>query len=306
MLFFMNLGWKRWLGVHFNDRLAMLPLRERLSGERFKPRRRRPGIFDAGVVAEIPRGLGVVERRNFRDWFVNFDCGHDRSFCRRRGRWADLFRRGSRCRFLAELGERFSRKEHGDVTLGRACFAGLLFVRARRSVLRWRQLAAEAPVASASTATTSGTAPAETSAAAPATASKIAAGATAVFKSWAVVRNIVVRRRSRRRGLRGNRRRSRAFGNRLFRRRSGNALRFDVDRFERGSRAAFRREHGAALILHLLNFFLDRRDDGIELLKPLEEIRNVQEGVAIEADVHKGRLHAGKHASHTPFVDASD
>jgi hypothetical protein len=70
--------------------------------------------------------------------------------------------------------------------------------------------------------------------------------------------------------------------------------------------SACRRVHLSALILHLLNFFFDRVDDMVEFLEFLQEVGDVEEGVAIEADVHKRRLHAGKHACDTTFVDAAN
>jgi len=36
-----------------------------------------------------------------------------------------------------------------------------------------------------------------------------------------------------------------------------------------------------------------------------EKIGDVKEGIAFEADVDKGGLHAGKHARHTTFVDGT-
>ena len=35
-------------------------------------------------------------------------------------------------------------------------------------------------------------------------------------------------------------------------------------------------------------------------------VGDVQEPVALEADVDEGRLHAGQHLRHTPFVDVAD
>jgi hypothetical protein len=47
-------------------------------------------------------------------------------------------------------------------------------------------------------------------------------------------------------------------------------------------------------------------DDVIELFDFFQEVSDVQEGVAIEANLYEGRLHAGKHASYFSLVDAAD
>jgi hypothetical protein len=47
-------------------------------------------------------------------------------------------------------------------------------------------------------------------------------------------------------------------------------------------------------------------DHVIEFLYFFQEVGDVQEGVAIEADLYEGRLHAGKHAGNFSFVDAAD
>jgi hypothetical protein len=44
----------------------------------------------------------------------------------------------------------------------------------------------------------------------------------------------------------------------------------------------------------------------IQLFNLLHEVADVQEGIAIEANFHKGGLHAGQHARNFAFVDASD
>lgn len=69
---------------------------------------------------------------------------------------------------------------------------------------------------------------------------------------------------------------------------------------------AGRRVHLSALILHFLDFFFDRVDDMVEFLELLEKVGDVEESVAIEANVHKRRLHAGKHACDSSFVYAAD
>jgi hypothetical protein len=42
----------------------------------------------------------------------------------------------------------------------------------------------------------------------------------------------------------------------------------------------------------------------VELLDTFKEVGDVQEGVAIEPDIDKGRLHAWQHACDTPLVNA--
>ena len=37
----------------------------------------------------------------------------------------------------------------------------------------------------------------------------------------------------------------------------------------------------------------------------LEDVGGVEEGVALEAEVHEGRLHPGQHAGDPPLVDAA-
>jgi len=44
----------------------------------------------------------------------------------------------------------------------------------------------------------------------------------------------------------------------------------------------------------------------VVLFEMFEKIADVQEGVAIEANLYKGRLHAWQHARYFAFVDASD
>ena len=44
---------------------------------------------------------------------------------------------------------------------------------------------------------------------------------------------------------------------------------------------------------------------GLVLLQVFKNVADVQEGVAVEADIHEGRLHAGKHAGYAAFVYAS-
>jgi hypothetical protein len=44
----------------------------------------------------------------------------------------------------------------------------------------------------------------------------------------------------------------------------------------------------------------------IVILEIFENVADVQEGVAVQADIHECRLHAGKNASDSAFVDAAD
>jgi hypothetical protein len=45
---------------------------------------------------------------------------------------------------------------------------------------------------------------------------------------------------------------------------------------------------------------------GVVLFEVFENVTDVQEGIAIETDVHKGGLHAGKDAGDFSFVDAAN
>ena len=86
----------------------------------------------------------------------------------------------------------------------------------------------------------------------------------------------------------------------------GSRRRFHVRGLERRRRRADGK-HLAALVLHLVDLFLGGGGDVlVELLDPFEEIRDVKERVAIEADFHEGRLHAWQHACNAAFVNASD
>jgi hypothetical protein len=65
-------------------------------------------------------------------------------------------------------------------------------------------------------------------------------------------------------------------------------------------------KHLTAFCFHFLSLVFDGSDDVVEFLDFFEEIADVEESVAIEADFDKGRLHAGQHACDFAFVDASD
>jgi hypothetical protein len=67
-----------------------------------------------------------------------------------------------------------------------------------------------------------------------------------------------------------------------------------------------RGKHFATWLFRLLNFVLDRRGYVVVVLKMFQEIADVQEGVAIEANIHKGRLHTGEDSCDAAFVETSD
>ena len=79
-----------------------------------------------------------------------------------------------------------------------------------------------------------------------------------------------------------------------------------MTRWTRGSAFGRRHKEFAALLLHLLDFPFYGCDDVVVIFEIFKEVADVKEGVTIEADVHEGRLHAGKHARHAAFVDASN
>jgi hypothetical protein len=81
---------------------------------------------------------------------------------------------------------------------------------------------------------------------------------------------------------------------------------FDISRLKSRNCGAGRGENLAALRFHLLGFLLYGGDNVVEFLDVFQEIADVEEGVAIEANLHKGGLHAWQHARHFAFVDASN
>src|ERR1700683_2993670 len=91
--------------------------------------------------------------------------------------------------------------------------------------------------------------------------------------------------------------------------RAHRARRFDINRFNAPA-GCIGRKHSPALILNSLNLvvdlLLDRGNHLVEVLNFLEKIGDVQEGVAIEANLYEGRLHAGKHARNTSLVYATN
>ena len=66
-----------------------------------------------------------------------------------------------------------------------------------------------------------------------------------------------------------------------------------------------RRIHFAACRRRPVDLGLDG-SNVVVLLKMFQEIADVQEGVAIEADIHEGRLHTRKNSGDAAFVETSD
>ena len=97
----------------------------------------------------------------------------------------------------------------------------------------------------------------------------------------------------------------RLFGMKLF------VMRFVV--MLAGARQSFARQKFDGSAVH----WRERRDRGrhrrllvrmpvVVVLQVFENITHVEEGVAVEANVHESRLHAGKDAGDFSFVDAAD
>jgi phytoene/squalene synthetase len=82
--------------------------------------------------------------------------------------------------------------------------------------------------------------------------------------------------------------------------------RLHINRLDNRRSTGIRRENLPALLFHFLSLILDGRDDVIQLFNFFHEVADVQEGVAIEANFHEGRLHAWQHARNFAFVDASN
>jgi hypothetical protein len=57
--------------------------------------------------------------------------------------------------------------------------------------------------------------------------------------------------------------------------------------------------------LEAQNLILDRAHDLLIFLVIFEEIGNVQEGIAFQANVHERRLHAGKHPRNPAFMNTT-
>jgi len=66
-----------------------------------------------------------------------------------------------------------------------------------------------------------------------------------------------------------------------------------------------RRKHFAALRLRPVELGFDR-GNVVVVLEMFEKIADVQEGVAIEADINEGRLHTRKNSGDSAFVKTSD
>jgi hypothetical protein len=83
----------------------------------------------------------------------------------------------------------------------------------------------------------------------------------------------------------------------------------DMDRRSdmRGSPTTIRRrrKHFAVLWPRSVDLGLDG-SNVVVVLEMFQKIADVQEGVAIEADIHEGRLHAGKNPGDAAFVETSD
>src|SRR3984885_1764282 len=194
--------------------------------------------------------------------------------------------------------------------------------RSRRCILRRGKFAPEtpsavpprlasAPAASPSPAAT--TAPAKTSTAisarpsAPRTILKSSAIGTIAAARWTrnCRRKCSRRRRTMQRRNRFTRKRFQSSSDTRSRS-STRTRRFHINRLDDRRSSGIRGENLPALFFHLLGFILDGRDDVIQLLNFFHEVADVQEGVAIEANFHEGRLHAWQHARYFAFVDASD
>ena len=75
------------------------------------------------------------------------------------------------------------------------------------------------------------------------------------------------------------------------------AQRFSRKNFDRRSTAAvFRRNYRRLLVPVSV----------IVILKIFENVAHVQEGIAIQADIDECRLHTGKNAGDSAFIDAAD
>ena len=186
-----------------------------------------------------------------------------------------------------------------------------------RGVLRLRQFAAIAAITAAPTTASSSAIRTTTTPAAAASTTKITTAASAIraaFVSILVARAIcgrrvvarcdIARRRMRVRYVSGFVvRASMSSGRRLAR----NGRRgFHIQRLDSRSGRSGGVEHLAALVLHLLNFFLSGSYDVVKLFEVFEKVADVEESVAIESDFDEGRLHAGQHACDTALVDASN
>ncbi len=81
-----------------------------------------------------------------------------------------------------------------------------------------------------------------------------------------------------------------------------------LGRYRRGLRRRFRghrRHRRNRHAVQFQNLLLHRRDNFVVFVVVLEEVRNVEERVAAQADIDERRLHARKHARHSTFVDGT-
>src|SRR5215510_153794 len=62
----------------------------------------------------------------------------------------------------------------------------------------------------------------------------------------------------------------------------------------------------AAAFLQLRDFIFNGRNNLFVLFSVFKEIRNVEESVSVEADVHESRLHAGKDFRYFTFINIAD
>ncbi len=242
-------------------------------------------------------------------------------------------RRGTGRSALLENGERFARQNHRLEIRGRR-FIRFRFARPgvrRRSVLGLRQIAPGRPaISSAASYLAAGPSPAFVASALPAAIAKAAAPA-------------IISRRERRmlRAMHRGRGLNAAFGgNRMAcggnlkrlackRRDDGNCVhmlngrgvftrlkmlrrrrryRFRDTDHGRGNHAAIgrrRRKHFAAPRFRLAELGLDR-SNVVVFLEMFQKIADVQEGVAIEANVNEGRLHTRKDSGDPALVKASN
>jgi hypothetical protein len=185
-----------------------------------------------------------------------------------------------------------------------------------RGIFRLRQLAAIAAIATAPTATTSSSIRTATTAAAAASTAKIATASAirAAFMAILIARTTRGRRTVARSYVARWGVRVRSFGgfvvsSGLLRRRRlarSRRRRLHIERLECRRGRSSGAEHLAALVLHLLNFFLGGSYDVVEFFEVFEEVADVEESVAIESDFNESRLHAGQHACNTALVDASN
>lgn len=155
------------------------------------------------VVLEIALDI-VMKIARLRFCVVRF-CGRSSGIKRIGRRFVRQFSRGHSVWSIAataELGNRFAGQNHRNVARGHNWIGGRLVERARRSVLRRRQVATKPAIAAPSTASASAAATARTASPAPLTiaataaieASTAVATTAAIFKARAIVMRLIRRR----------------------------------------------------------------------------------------------------------------